>query len=171
MRTRREIEITTIDCALNWARKSDAWLDENDHIGGYRALLNLFTNKLDLSNPLDARAGAYAVYGWMPTILKNWKEPDILPLLKFAQSWNGKKQRKDALEALREQKSVLQSINGWTVGTSKFLHSVAPDIFPIWDSRIALAFKVSHRSNDPDTYLDYCKKGSFPFGRERNRLA
>jgi hypothetical protein len=157
MRTKRVIDIRRIDDALNWARESDASLDENDYIGGYRALLNLFTKKLDLTNLLDARAGAYAVYGWMPTILKQWEEPDILPLLEFAQSWKDNKQRRQALIALRKQKCILQSINGSTVGTSKFLHFVAPDIFPIWDSRIALAFDVSHRINDPDIYLEYCE--------------
>jgi hypothetical protein len=164
MRPKRAIDIARIDEALNWARTSNLSLDENDYIGGYRALLNFFTSKLDLTNLLDARAAAYAIYGWMPTILKQWEEPNIVPLLKFAQSLKENKQRGKALTALREQKGILQSINGSTVGTSKFLHFVAPDIFPIWDSRIALAFDVSHRINDPDTYLQYCESDSFPFG-------
>ena len=57
-----------IDEALNWANKQ-ARLIENDYYNGYSALRNLFDN-LDLTNELNVIGAAYAVYGWMPTILK-----------------------------------------------------------------------------------------------------
>lgn len=177
MRTKRKIDVRKIGEALRWARASNASLDESDYLGGYLALQSLFESKLDLTKPLDARAGAYAVYGWMPTILKTWEEPNIPPLLAFVRIWKSSIKRKEALTALRENRTVLQAINSSTVGTRKFLHFVAPDVFPIWDSRIALVFNVSSRVNDPDTYLEYCEvvhqylaNGAIDWGDNLRRL-
>jgi hypothetical protein len=143
-----------INEALNWAKERQA-LIEDDYYDGYRALQNLFDN-LDLANELNVIAAAYAVYGWMPTILK--KKPKAADLVGFAQVWKNKKrdQKEDALSYLRERPCITRAVNGSTVGTSKFLHFVAPEIFPIWDSNIALVFGITSKINDPATYLDYC---------------
>jgi len=141
-----------IDEALNWANKQ-ARLIENDYYDGYSALRNLFDN-LDLTNELNVIGAAYAVYGWMPTILK--KKPKAAELVKFAKEWKSGVKKKDALSYLRQRPTITQAVNGSTVGTSKFMHFVAPEIFPIWDSNIALVFGITSKINDPATYLDYC---------------
>jgi hypothetical protein len=141
-----------IDRAMNWAEGQER-LIENDYYDGYSALRNLF-DKLDLNNEQDLMGAAYAIYGWMPTILK--KEPKAAELAKLVLGWRNSAKRKDVLNELRDQPHITQAINGSTVGTSKFLHFVAPDIFPIWDSNIALVFGITSKINDPATYLDYC---------------
>jgi hypothetical protein len=127
--------------AMKWANKQEK-LIEDDYYNGYSALQNLF-EKLDLQNELNVTAAAYAVYGWMPTILK--RKPEASELIKFVREVKNSPTKKDALNRLREQPNITQAVNGSTVGTSKFLHFVAPVIFPIWDSNIALVFGVTSR--------------------------
>jgi hypothetical protein len=141
-----------IDEALDWASKQER-LIEGDYYNGYSALRNLF-EKLDLKNELNVIGAAYAVYGWMPTILK--KEPQAAELVKFCEGLEKQSSKEDALRQLRERPHITRAVNGSTVGTSKFLHFVAPKIFPIWDSNIALVFRITSKINDPGTYLDYC---------------
>ena len=100
---------------------------------------------------------AHAVYGWMPTILK--KETKTKELMGFVRDLRKiKKDPKLALSQLANQIAITKAINGSTVGTSKFLHFVAPKVFPIWDSNIARAFETpASKINDPTTYLAYCE--------------
>jgi len=45
--------------------------------------------------------------------------------------------------------------NSW-IGTSKLLHFLNPNFFPIWDSRIAVIFGfTTYRYNKWDVYLEY----------------
>src|SRR5665647_1926374 len=153
----QKIDGARIDKALNWA-KDQKRLIEGDYYDGYCALRNLF-EKLDLTDELNVIGAAYAVYGWMPTILK--KKPEAAELAEFAElarEWKNRAQKKEALSQLRERPHITQAVNGSTVGTSKFLHFIAPKIFPIWDSNIALVFGITsyYEINDPCTHLDYC---------------
>jgi hypothetical protein len=93
------IEITEgkINKALNWTKKRQT-LIEDDYYDGYRVLQNLFDN-LDLANELNVIAAAYAVYGWMPTILK--KKPKAADLVEFAQAWKNKKRDRCSSSAPR----------------------------------------------------------------------
>lgn len=51
---------------------------------------------------------------------------------------------------------VFRSLNNSVVGTSKLLHFFRPDLFPIWDSRIAKLFGYANgRHNNPVVYLAY----------------
>jgi hypothetical protein len=148
----RKVNGAKIDEAMNWACKQKRLIQE-DYYDGYSALRNLF-DKLELDNELTVLGAAYAVYGWMPTILK--KKPEAAKLVEFVRGLKNSGQKKDALKQLREQPHITRAVNGSTVGTSKFLHFVAPAIFPIWDSNIAFVFRLTSKINDPETYLDYC---------------
>jgi hypothetical protein len=143
--------------AMEWASNQTS-LIEDDYYNAYSDLLGFF-KKLDLQNEQNVVGAAHAVYGWMPTILK--KETNAKRLIAFTSDLrkieSGPNQRKFALEQLRQRLHITKAVNGSTVGTSKFLHFVEPEIFPIWDSNIALAFEVSSKINDPDTYLAYCE--------------
>jgi hypothetical protein len=143
-----------INEAMKWA-KDQQTLVKDDYYDGYPVLRNLF-DKLDLTNTSNVIAAAYAVYGWMPTILK--KEPKAADLVEFAQVWKNKKRarKENALSYLRKRPCTTRAVNGSTVGTSKFLHFVAPEIFPIWDSNIASVFGITSKINNPATYIDYC---------------
>jgi hypothetical protein len=141
-----------IDEAMNWANKQER-LVKDDYYNGYSALRNLFDN-LDLTNELNVIGAAYAVYGWMPTILK--KQPKTAELVEFVRVLKNSAGKTTILNHLRERPHITRTVNGSTIGTSKFLHFVAPEIFPIWDSNIALVFGVASKINDPVTYLDYC---------------
>jgi hypothetical protein len=151
------LDETKITKAMEWASNQTS-LIEDDYYNAYSDLLGFF-KKLDLQNEQNVVGAAHAVYGWMPTILK--KETNAKELVAFTRDLrkieSGPNQRKFALDQLRERLHITKAINRSTVGTSKFLHFVEPEIFPIWDSNIALAFEVSSKIDDPDTYLAYCE--------------
>jgi hypothetical protein len=149
-----EAKITT---ALKWACDKET-LIENDYDNSYPALLAFF-NKLDLQSEPNVIGAAHAVYGRMPTILK--KEVKAEDLVKFVRDLKridgGTNRKTRTLGLLKNHIEITQAINGSTVGTSKFLHFVAPEVFPIWDSNIARAFDAISKINDPATYLAYCE--------------
>lgn len=81
----------------------------------------------------DTYALAVAVYGWMPTIPKTFNIDFLTDEIKTSIS-----KLKHPEEACAFLKRIDEPIlnNSW-VGTSKLLHFLKPEIFPIWDSRIA----------------------------------
>jgi hypothetical protein len=59
-------------------------------------------------------------------------------------------------DATNNDGQALRTLNNSVVGTSKLLHFVRPDLFPIWDSRIAKLFGFRNdRHNTPAAYLGY----------------
>lgn len=107
-----------------------------------------------------AIAALHTVYGWMPTI----------PKLKTYQHWNSADKSRLVSILQQARKGVLLSrddllhlkvfSNNSIVGGSKILHFLSPNLFPIWDTRVARAFydrkKVyAQQVNDVDRYLIY----------------
>ncbi|MRG54205.1 hypothetical protein GF108_01230 [Phyllobacterium sp. SYP-B3895] len=123
-----------------------------DYTVGYPALLHLFRERLDTSNLHDIHAGAYAVYGWMPTILKSL--PDVggaqklIPLIEEARS------KLNGFE-IENWTHCLKAVNNSVTGTSKFLHFSVPEVFPIWDSLVARTFGIPSRNHYARTEA-YC---------------
>jgi hypothetical protein len=124
----------------------------------YLALRALIRDRTDPSDEKQLLAAAYAVYGWMPTILK--KVDNLAPLSSFVIELRGL----SIFEALSivarasrvEETSLFYTLNNSVVGTSKLLHFLMPDLFPIWDSRIAKLFGFKHGShNKTSAYLSY----------------
>ncbi|MGO8911011.1 MAG: hypothetical protein ACLQDM_17055 [Bradyrhizobium sp.] len=153
----QNLDETKITEALECARKKET-LIEDDCFDAYSALLDFF-NKLDLQNKRNVIGAAHAVYGWMPTILK--KETKTKELMEFVRDLrkidDDPNQKNLALSRLENRIDLTKAVNGSTVGTSKFLHFVAPEVFPIWDSNVARAFDATSKINDEATYLSYCK--------------
>lgn len=142
----------------------------------YRALIKLAAASSDDPQHDAARSLACAVYGWMPTILKEAeieKIDSISPLkkIKAIESW-------EEAEIFLSKIGDVAPINRSWVGTSKFMHFLNPAIFPIWDSRVAVSFhskiaieakKAAERGdklrplqlnqfcNRKDHYLKYCE--------------
>lgn len=127
---------------------------------GYTALRNLF-DKLDFEKIDDIRAGGYAVYGWMPRILRRWASDETLLALGQLAIIARTKPRNVVRLALDQQRPTAQSpllaFNGSAVGTSKFLHFVSPAVFPIWDSVVASNFGIRKQSelSRQSYYVDY----------------
>lgn len=129
-------------------------LDERQksYLAGYPALLALF-KQLNFDKYEDVIVGAYAAYGWMPTILKRPPSKEQAhELREFIRS----AMVSEKSVSLTDSISCLKSINNSVVGTSKFLHFCCPDVFPIWDSNIANVFGLrSYHHNRVQTYVDY----------------
>ena len=93
---------------------------------------------------------AHMAYGWMPTILKKFSdsEPDIVGPATGCRSFE-------------EASALIQSLddspinNSW-VGMSKVLHFINPEVFPIWDSRVAKHFDLKiTQVNKKNNFLEY----------------
>ena len=93
---------------------------------------------------------SHMAYGWMPTILKKFSdsEPDIVGPATGCRSFE-------------EASALIQSLddspinNSW-VGMSKVLHFINPEVFPIWDSRVAKHFDLKiTQVNKKNHFLEY----------------
>jgi hypothetical protein len=133
-------------------------IDANQYAMGYLALRHLIRDNINFGNQYELLAASYAVYGWMPTILKNFDKLEVLS--NFVQRIKPLPLQ-DAIRTVRcevtnNDGQALQALNNSVVGTSKLLHFVRPDLFPIWDSRIAKLFGFANgRHNSPAAYLGY----------------
>ncbi len=117
-----------------------------EYLRQYPALIELGKR----TDSLSSVALALAVYGWMPRILRsdNLSEADI-PAIRNAEALNS--------EIVINSMPTRGLINNSWVGTSKFLHFVNPNVFPIWDSHIARAFGLVKRAEfeKKSAYVEY----------------
>jgi hypothetical protein len=145
---------------LGLGTKSPTDLEESiaRYSQGYLALRALIRDRTDPHDEMQLLATAHAVYGWMPTILK--KVNNLLQMSNFVIGVRGLSFA-DAHPIVERMAtlgpgSVFFSLNNSVVGTSKLLHFLLPDLFPIWDSRIARLFNFKNAShNRPLAYLSY----------------
>lgn len=125
----------------------------------YPHLLAQFAAWTPLTWP-DAIVGLHTAYAWMPTIpnlalpaaLTAADQAGIVALL------NDARQRLLTAAELAVLKS--RFCNNSMVGSSKLLHFLAPDRYPIWDRRVATAWYRPRRAypyhyDRPDEYLAY----------------
>jgi hypothetical protein len=143
-----------IDRALSHFKEPNS--DEFGYLDTYPALVALFRD-LNFSRFSHVQAAACAVYGWMPRTLRyqaTRDKPRYETLGKLAEQIRGQ-DAAVAIDALEEVSIFDISINNSVVGTSKFLHFIAPHALPIWDDKIARYF--NSRSDKPADYIAYCK--------------
>lgn len=124
----------------------------------YRALINLAAKIEDDASHDGALGLACATYGWMPTILRsfspeNFNAKNPISTIKCLSSV------KDAKEFVEKINDPAPINDSW-VGTSKFLHFLNPDLFPIWDSKVAKNFskiwiKWHNNQNGNEPSLQY----------------
>jgi hypothetical protein len=128
----------------------------NSYILSYPHLVSYFASRPAIT-PDEVVQGAHMVYGWMPTVLeldmaaaKGASLQRIATLLGLA--------REGDLDG-RQLGELKGMVNNSIVGASKLLHFVAPDRYPIWDSRIYefCNGKAGHayQVNKVDAYLNY----------------
>jgi len=118
-----------------------------DYLPQYKALTRLGAA---VQNAEEAVSLALAVYGWMPTILRSVEISDEQLML---------------AKSARDIESGIGVIRGFDappvnnswVGSSKFLHFLNPQVFPIWDSHIARAFGLARRNQYESSaqYISY----------------
>ena len=168
---RKSIEICTDDFSQNknlyWpvGAKLKQWTTD---MQAWRSLVVLF-GKLEFHNIDDVWVGALAVYGWMPRTLRAVHNSVGLcemarEIREIAGVYNSGRARFDPVIAAKcrsiitstaDHREVLialetgsnkgsKSRTESSVGTSKFLHFLAPHIFPIWDRYTAAALGVAN---------------------------
>lgn len=131
-------------------------LHSQEYYGSHRALVKLASQIEDDQSEDGLHALACASYGWMPTILKHFEPekfncPNPIASIRGAKTVNS---ARTFLEAIDE----IAPINRSWVGTSKLLHFLSSESFPIWDSRVARRnFKLNHsyQINTKQAYLRY----------------
>lgn len=127
--------------------KDQQWL----HMS-YHTFCKFFLRKKGKITRNDLIIGTYFSYGWMPTMLELSGDVDVVVRLVNKASKNGKLNR-------GEIASLRSIINNSLVGTSKLLHFVNPQIYPIWDSRVcSYIFDAPvnrHRTESIQLYLDF----------------
>lgn len=129
----------------------------------YRSFLTYF-EKLETINRDSMLIAMNFTYGWMPTMLKLGKSQiyecteDLLNTLNKAKS--------GALIDSRELKLLKENFNNSMVGSSKLLHFINPETYPILDSKVLDYLtgslpSMKHYINRIDLYeryIDFCEK-------------
>jgi len=108
-------------------------LKDDSYVISYPYLLEYFSSKSSLEAG-DVVCGAHMVYGWMPTILELYPERGRIGLDVAALTLN--KAKKGSELPNNEIEALAALVNNSLVGASKLLHFVAPNHFPIWDSKV-----------------------------------
>ena len=94
----------------------------------------VFVRKLEsvrAFTPDDVTVAAFMSYGWMPTILDNFK---VANLSEVASILN--RARAGEFPSRADLAVMKESINNSLVGSSKLLHFVNPGLCAIWDGRV-----------------------------------
>lgn len=128
---------------------------ENFYIESYQHMVAYFENVSELKVG-NVVAGAHMIYGWMPTIVR------------LDKGRNGAGKAVAILQTVKEGGEVLseddlsvlkQYINNSIIGTSKMLHFIDPEKYPIWDSKMyEFMYDKSpsnYQVNNVRTYLAY----------------
>jgi len=132
----------------------EATIKEDSYLNSYGYFIKHFEIGIESCDDLAIITGAFMIYGWMPTILKNF---DFNQLSKASEILR-KAKSSDQLDK-NELEILSKCINNSFVGTSKLLHFVNPLSFPILDSVIfrAICSKMPQKISAP-MYLAYQKK-------------
>ena len=103
--------------------------------------------------------GTHMVYGWMPTTLNVDKNPDVsIEQAAVIASRLRERPTLPALQPFLHDLEVLKAVvNNSIVGTSKLLHFMRPDVYPIWDSIVHQSLQGVGSTNDTRNYIAYCR--------------
>jgi len=120
----------------------------------YPYLISYFEERKELTAE-DFIRGAHMVYAWMPTMLSMYSLKSelkkLIPLINQV--------RKNRCIKENEINTIAATINNSVVGTSKLLHFISPEDFPIWDSRVYTYIyrqrAYGYRVNNAKKYLGY----------------
>lgn len=119
----------------------------------YPAFLRYFKSLNEIKED-NLIIGSGFTYSWMPTIL-NYKSTDFASSVKIL---NKAKHGYDLIE--NDIRILISCINNSLVGSSKLLHFIDPEKFPILDSRVFayLCYNIPKNSlKKASFYLDYIR--------------
>lgn len=137
---------------INKIEQESLYVVRDQYTDVYPHLISYFKEKSILAAE-DFIRGAHMVYAWMPTILTVYSTDldEVVSLINKAK--NEGNLQEDEIE------TIATVVNNSVVGTSKLLHFIAPEHFPIWDSRVYfyLTKKRGYNSkvNNVRQYLEY----------------
>ena len=121
------------------------------------ALLDLFA-RMELSNTTQIRTLACAAYCWMPRIVGPTFNGQLQQLSQNADTFESL--ATPAASAGFAEASLNYPLigNSW-VGSSKMLHFLKPEVFPIWGSKVASRFGLAYnfQVNNRGNYLQYIR--------------
>jgi hypothetical protein len=131
-------------------------ISDDSYLVSYPYILEYFASKVTFDAG-DVVRGAHMAYGWMPTILELYPENGGVDL---DQAANILQKAKNGNElSSQELKFLMALVNNSLVGASKLLHFVAPERFPIWDSKVySFVYEKRphhYRVNNVETYKEY----------------
>lgn len=134
-----------------WAKALTFIDPNNNYIRSYPELLDASKCLVQRFNEKSVPMVAYLVYGWMPKILsysRDTYQDDKIFQAVFART------EKDALQVL-DSIEYPPTNNAW-VGMSKTLHFLNPEVFPIWDSKVAKVLGVpTTQMGKKEVYKNY----------------
>lgn len=110
---------------------------------------------------------AHMAYGWMPTMIKRIKKDDL-----DLKMWKRKIQRGEIDSSFLKQ--MMDLTNNSIVGTSKLLHFLNPDVYPIFDSKVykSIAGQGKHNiSKDVENYMRYCERLRCLVSGEKSKIS
>lgn len=122
----------------------------NSYLVSYPYFIEYFKSKNELTQD-NLICGAFMIYGWMPTTLKN-----IIYTNETIELFNTAKH--SHLLDENELKNLKLFTNNSLVGLSKLLHFINPEVYPIWDSKICKYLCSSNHNyqvQDVSNYLKY----------------
>lgn len=140
----RKLEVTNL-VSLTDAEIAEITDLTGPYLRSYAALLWLGELVPDSSNGHALHSLALAAYGWMPTILR---QPTLEFPTRLGDTFVNRVRTcptaKAALGLIGDMDKPLVN-NSW-VGTSKVLHFLNPQVFPMWDRRVAATQKLGYRA-------------------------
>ena len=140
----------------------------------YASLLKLASYLEDHSNTEDLLMLGCAVYAWMPTTLKKWNFLEF-DLGKISVEVLRSCDRYDDAACLVREKIPEPLLNNSWVGTSKFLHFINPEMFPIWDSKVAMRFGLQgyqmKKKKHYLGYMNFCRRQALLIGNDLETAA
>lgn len=130
---------------------SQTLLGDMHYLWLYAELLELAERTKEHESGNQLLALVAAAWSWMPTTLKL----ESLPPKGLLQTIRSIRDARDAASFISGRETAPFG-RSWS-GSSKVLHFIKPDVFPIWDSRVAVNFGLEHsyQINKPTAYLDY----------------
>lgn len=116
---------------------------------GYPYLVQYFRQRTKVHDR-DIVVGIHMTYAWMPTMLR-LRQSDLQAGLRAVRRLVSAEQPDESdLRDLREL------VNRSVVGSSKLIHFMSPDKYPIWDRRVAAASRLGPATSIP-AYIRYCE--------------
>lgn len=141
--------VTLLDKAKNLKRRDE----KEQQLTSYSFMLK-FAQRVKKDLDKIALIGlAHMAYGWMPTMIRHIRSDFNLAVWK-------KKIEKGSLEKdfLEE---VMALTNDSIVGTSKLLHFLNPEMYPIYDSKVYTSVTNEDKHNlskDIDNFVEYSER-------------